>query len=88
MVALIPIFKKLVHCEFKGASVVELRKPLRPFMMLEEFTVYFYDNRLWVLHPFYYHVYLCIGKSVYKSEVDLMRNLQLVFKCLKIKRWK
>lgn len=30
MVALIPIFKKLIHCEFKGASVIQMKKPLRP----------------------------------------------------------
>lgn len=85
MVKLIPIFKKLTHCKFKGASVVYLRKKQRPFMELYGFTVYLYDNRLWILHPYYYHVYLCIGYAVYRSELELMRNLRAVLACLNIK---
>lgn len=89
MVKLIPMLMKLVYCEFRGASVVHLRNKPQPFMDLYGFTVYLYDSRLWVLHPSYYDVYLCIGNALYKDELkdelELIRNLQAVFACLNIK---
>lgn len=85
MVKLMPMLKKLVNCEFEGASVVYLRKEPLYFMDLYGFTVYLYDNRLWVMHPGYNNVYLCIGKALYKNELELIRNLQAVFACLNIK---
>lgn len=85
MVKIMPMFKKLVNCEFEGASVVYLRKKPLPFLDLYGFTVYLYDWRLWVKHPGYDNVYLCIGKSLYKDELELIRNLQAVFACLNIK---
>lgn len=85
MVKLMPMLKKLINCEFERASVVHLRKKPLPFMDLYGFTVYLYDDRLWVMHPGYDSVYLCIGKALYKSELDLIRNLQAVFACLNIK---
>lgn len=85
MIEIMPIIKKLVYCEFKGASVVYLRSKPQYFMDLYGFSVYLYDNRLWVLNPCYDNVYLCIGNALYKDELELIRNLQAVFACLNIK---
>lgn len=85
MVELMPIIKKLMYCEFKGASVVYLRKKPQFFMNLYGFNVYLHDSRLWVRHPAYDNVYLCIGNALYKDELELIRNLQAVFACLNIK---
>lgn len=85
MVKIIPMLKKLVYCEYEGASVVYLREKPQHFMDLYGFTVYLYDWRLWVMHPGYDNVYLCIGKALYKDSLELIRNLQAVFACLNIK---
>lgn len=85
MVKITPMLIKLAYCEFKGASVVYLRRKPMSFMDLYGFTVYLYDDRLWVQHPAYDNVYLCIGKALYKDELELIRNLQAVFACLNIK---
>lgn len=88
MVKLMPMLMKLVNCEFEGASVVYLKKEPLYFMDLYGFAVYLYDWRLWVKHPGYNNIYLCIGKSLYKDELELIRNLQAVFACLNIKTLK